>query len=135
MFDKKRRYDGRGRRERVPWVGIQKAGMLSLNAPAFEALGEPEAVVLLFDPEEKVVGFRASPATDPRAFPLRKYNRRSSAYLVSGRTFLKHYGVDHSTARRYSARMVGDVLAVPLREKDAGAGPRDGNGPGLRAVS
>ena len=117
LFDKAKHYSGPWRKASEPEVGIQKAGQLSLNAAACEALGEPEAVFLLFDSERRCIGLQSCPPDEPRAFPIRRPSRHTC--LVGGRSFLEHYRVDHSEARRYPARLIDDVLVVPLQENEA----------------
>ena len=42
-----------------PYVTIQKRGTMSFNKSAHMALGEPETVELLYDPNERIIGVRA----------------------------------------------------------------------------
>jgi hypothetical protein len=98
-----------------PAVTIQKTGVLSLNAEAFDALGKPEAVVLLFDRDGQAMGLRASPKTVLHAYRLRAQGGGQS-HLVSGRAFLARYGLAVDAAKRYPAAMDGDILSVNLTE-------------------
>jgi hypothetical protein len=78
-------------------------------------LGEPEAVELLFDRTEQLIGLRGMSAQVPHAYPLRT-QAASSSVLVSGRAFARHYGISTDAARRYPASMMGDVLVVDVKE-------------------
>lgn len=64
----------------TPQVSIQKRGQLMLNAPAFNALGQPTAVELLFDREEQTIGMRQ---VDPEETRTKRELRglRNSAIL------------------------------------------------------
>lgn len=112
-----------------PRVSVQKTGILTLNKAAFKALGEPDAVVLLFDKTSRVLAFRPASLENPKAFAVKRYGAASS-YSVYGLPLLKHYGVDHSESRRYRATMTEGLLTVPIERDISGGANR-----GLRAVS
>jgi len=119
-------FKGRGTRpEDEPIVSIQTRGAMSLNRAAWQALGEPEAVELLYKHRQQLVGLRA--AQDPtarHAYSLRATNR-GTTHVLSFVAFAQRYGIEiHSTeARRYAAEMQGNMLVfglnqIPLRVKD-----------------
>lgn len=111
-----------------PLVTIQKRGTMSFNRAAFEALGEPEAVELLFDRQERIVGFRPVGGDVPHAYRPRKQGRTYN-YLVAGQAFTQHYGIETDTARRYPAAMLDGVLIVDLKADSVVAtGPRAKDG-------
>jgi hypothetical protein len=95
-----------------PYVTIQRRGTISLNASAHDQLGAPEAVELLYDKDERIVGFRAVPKEAEHAYGLRAAGK---TYVVSGTAFTKYYKIDTSVSRRWAARMDGDVLCVDLK--------------------
>jgi hypothetical protein len=110
-----------------PWVTIQKKGLLSLNSSSVEALGKPEAVELLFDPEEQKIGFRPTNPESPRSFPLRRQGRPDLThpnYLIAGTAFCNYYGIDTSFARRYRPQIEDNILAVDLKQEYANASVR-----------
>jgi hypothetical protein len=94
---------------------IYPRGLVSLNRAGCKALGEPEAVELLFDRTERLIGLRGVSAQVPHAYPLRT-QAASSSVLVSGRAFARHFGISTDVARRYPAKMIGDVLAAHVKE-------------------
>src|SRR5215212_376396 len=87
---------------------IYPRGLFSVNRAACNALGDPEAVELLFDRTERLIGLRGVSARVPHAYPVRT-QAASSSVLVSGRAFARHYGISTDVARRYPAKMIGDV--------------------------
>jgi hypothetical protein len=97
-----------------PWVTISTRPVLSMNRAAYAALGEPEAVCLLWDGGERLVGVVAAGRDDPHSYVVR--HDRSSMSRVTCGAFAAHYGIDTSVARRYPAVMVDDVLSVDLRD-------------------
>jgi hypothetical protein len=108
----------KGRASPVPReaaLTIYPRGLFSVNRAARKALGEPEAVELLFDRTDRLIGLRGASAQVPHAYPLRT-QAASSSVLVSGRAFARHYGISTDTARRYPATMMGDVLVVDVKE-------------------
>jgi hypothetical protein len=96
-------------------ITIYRRGLVSVNRAAHKALGEPEAVELLYDRDERVMGMRGVSPDVQHAYPVRR-QRATSSLLVSGRAFTRGYGIPTETARRYRAQMMGDVLAVDLKE-------------------
>ena len=101
----------------VPHVTIQKRGAFSLNRSAYEALGAPDAVELLYDRDERIIGLRAAPATDADASHVRASSRSASGpWMVSAMAFTKFYDIDTSVTRRHEAYLDDDVLCVDLRK-------------------
>jgi hypothetical protein len=99
-----------------PMVTIQSGGNFSLNRAAHELMDAPEAVELLYDPQNKLIGFRPVPPTNPRAFPVRPMGKNSATLMISGQTFTRHYALDTSKARRYPAELAdGKILTLDLR--------------------
>lgn len=100
-----------------PMVTIQKDALISFNRAAYEALGEPEAVELLYDRTDKIIGMRPTNKHSKHAYTVRKQGS-SSSYLVSGRAFISHYRIDlGNTSRRYEAQMFGNVLGIDLNRE------------------
>jgi hypothetical protein len=98
---------------KLPVVGIQKKGILSLNQGAVNALGIPEAVEVLYDEEERLFGIRPAESS-ARTYPLRKMGS-SGTYLISAKAIADVLGIDTTIARRYDAKMIEDVLVVDLK--------------------
>jgi hypothetical protein len=99
-----------------PMVTIQRKGPISINKIAFHAMGEPPFVELLYDPDERIVGFRPLKKQLPHAYPVRVQGR-SSTFLIAGHAFLKFYDIPNEVSTRYVAEMFGDVLGVDLKKK------------------
>lgn len=101
-------------REKQPYVSLQRKGTFTLNKAAFQALGEPSHVELLFD-RAGVIGFRPVDATSPTAYAVRA-TEPSGSYAISGSAFVKHYDIDTSAARRWPAQMDAGVLVVRIAD-------------------
>lgn len=98
-----------------PTVTIQRRGTLSLNKSAQAALGDPDAVELLFDPEEKIIGLRPIDPRAPHAYPVRAQKQDFGPYLIAGMAFTKYYSIDTEASVRRIAYMDGDVLCIDLK--------------------
>lgn len=105
-------------------VTVQRRGSFSFNAAARAAIGDPEAVELLYDPEDRVIGFRPADPALPHAYALRKQGS-SNSWIIAGQAFTKRFGIPTDTALRYSAETEDGVLAVDLKTTGTDAtGPR-----------
>lgn len=112
-FEKFRRYKVTEGDE--PIVSLHLRGIFALNKNAYDKLGEPEAIEILYAPEEKVIGFQAAPKSSPDAYAVRRNTK--TAFQVEGRGFLKYYNIPkEATGRRYRAEMMDDVLTVNLNQ-------------------
>ena len=105
-------------RSKSPTMTVQKRGTFSLNSASAHLLAEePDqlAVELLYDVENRIIGIRkAEQSVNP--YVLRK-QPSSESYLVAGRAFAEHYGIDTSVARRYRAKLhEGEVLGITLTD-------------------
>ena len=98
-----------------PYVTIQRAGPFSFNQAAYELMGSPKAVELLYDRDTERVAFRPTAPDRPRAFPVRAQGKNAVTHMVAGQSFTKYYGIDTSVARRYAPTMEDDLLVVDLR--------------------
>lgn len=108
-----------------PFVTIQRKGPFGLNRAAYVLMGEPEAVSLLYDEEEQLIGFQPRPATYPRAFPVRQQGAHSLTYMIAGAAFTQHYGIDTAVARRFAVEMRDGVLVLDLKATSVDVtGPR-----------
>lgn len=83
-----RQYQHRARRE--PRVTLGRKGTFYLNGDAFEVLGEPGAVELLYDGNRRIIGLKP---TDPRklnAFVI-KHHGTGRYKRISAAAFCQHY--------------------------------------------
>jgi len=101
-----------------PFVTIQKRGTMSFNKAAHVALGSPEAVELLYDKANDVIGIRAVDPSVDHAYPMRPQgNKDDGPFILSGSAFTKYYGIKTDEARRFNAEMEDGVLVIDLRSE------------------
>lgn len=97
--------DVRRRVDRLPRLGIQSKGRISINAAGIEALGKPSHVVLLFDPDTLSLGVRGAAPKESHAYRLTEMGKESETRTVSLVALFNHYGIDDD-------RYVGSYLAA-----------------------
>ncbi len=102
-----------------PAVTIQKRGALSLNNAAFEAIGSPSFVELLYDREERLIGIRRSDEDTPHAYAVRGTGINQATRVVSGKAFLTYYEIPRDVARRWNAEERDDMLVIDLKQPGA----------------
>jgi hypothetical protein len=99
----------------TPIVSIHLRGIFAMNKNAYEKLGEPEAVEMLYAPDERIIGLQAAERSSPDAYSVRQHTK--TAFQVEGRAFLKYYKVpEEATGRRYRAEMQDDILTIDLNQ-------------------
>ncbi len=116
------------KRQRAPLTGdpaitIQKRGNFWLNPAAYSALGEPQAVELLYDKERNLVALRKAPEDSEYAYVVRPLGGQrkqrqtgNTSWLISGMAFTAYYGIDTGIARRWTCRLDDDLLVLDLNE-------------------
>jgi hypothetical protein len=101
--------------DKVMRVSLHKKGNFSLNKAAFEALGNPKAVTLLFDKEKKVVGLRPVNPEVRHAYSVRTQNN-SKSHLIGAISFCKYYDIDASKTRVFEPELVEGDLVFELEK-------------------
>ncbi len=103
-----------------PELTIRAKGGLVLNKPAYQLMGEPTAVELLYDEGQTVIGLRTAPADAHGAHRLRTISK-GERHVVSGAAFLRHFEIPFGDPVKREVQMSGDILVVDLKDpgKDA----------------
>jgi hypothetical protein len=109
VFDRKARPS-----VKQPLVTLQASGTFSMNEASYDAIGRPDQVELLYDKDERIIGFR--PATDesPHSYPI-KPQQNGRTYQTGGRAFCAYYDIEHPKARRFGGELIDGVLAINLK--------------------
>ncbi|HWD37316.1 MAG TPA: hypothetical protein VG944_00580 [Fimbriimonas sp.] len=111
-------------RAQDPYVTIHRRGTIALNTPAWEALGSPAAVELLFDRESNVMALRPVNKGAAHAYRLRQNGTSASSYVLSGTAFFQYYGIPLLTeARRLAAQVEDGMVVVDLAQEGEAAHP------------
>ena len=59
--------------------------------------------------------FRSAELENSHGFPVRTQGENSVSYMVAGRAFTKHYGIETATSQRYPGKLEDDILVLDLR--------------------
>lgn len=97
-------------------VSLNARGVFTLNQLAFDELGNPEAVELLFDRAEKLVGLKAVDKNLKHAIKVRKQGKNKS-YLIGAKAFCKYYKIDVSKTVRFEDITMENGVMVLDTEK------------------
>jgi hypothetical protein len=98
----------------VPYFTIQQRGNFSLNRLAYEMLGEPQAVELLYDRVDHIIGLRPIDPSEKHAYPVRR-QQNSASYVVSGHSFCSYYSIPTEITRKYTAVINDGMLTADLK--------------------
>jgi hypothetical protein len=107
---------------KVMRVSLHQKGRFSMNEAAFDALGKPEAIALLYDKGRKAIGFKAVEPELRHAYTVRK-QKKSKSYLVGSIAFCQHYGIDASKTRAFEPVLDNGILVLEL-DKAIDVAPR-----------
>lgn len=99
-----------------PFITIQKKGIFSLNRAAYEALGAPDAVELLYNREDRLIGIRKVNKSVGHAYSVRAFGKSGMTWLVSGTAFLSYYDIPIPDPVRRAARVEKNMLVVDLKD-------------------
>lgn len=73
-------------------ASLSVRGVVTLNQVSYEALLQPEAIELLFDGEEQLIGLRPTSADVRHSYPVRKQGKNKS-YLIGAKAFCNYYNI------------------------------------------
>ena len=98
---------------------ITVRGTFNLNQAAFELLGKPDAVVLLYARDERTIGLRPAGRDDPDAYLVRPSGTAKSPTMMAVvREFCRWIGADLSESRRYPLTLGdGGLGCVSLNDR------------------
>ncbi len=100
-----------------PHVTVHKRGTLSLNRSAYEAIGSPGSVELLYDRSARVIGLRPVAHDAANAAHVRAASPSPNGpWIVSAIAFTKYYGIDTVRSLRWAAYLDDEILCVDLSE-------------------
>jgi|SRR5215203_424651 len=118
------------RRTKAPTVTIQKDRTMSLNRPAWESIGSPKHVQLLFETEQNLIGIRPVPENTRGALNVTHHVARY--FRISATGFIKDYKIRHDPSRRFFVRVDknsadGPMLVVDLTQQPDWVSSHDGD--------
>jgi hypothetical protein len=91
---------------------IRSNGDLTISPEAYELMGEPKQVELLYDPQNKIVGMRES-----EEYHAYRVARTTCGWkLISMKSMLKFYGITVTESTRYNITVRDGVAQINLRK-------------------
>lgn len=101
-------------------ITLAPTGMIRISPAAFDAMGSPHWVELLFDTTLKVIGIRA--ARDQRHPPEHAYEVHQpfvgKMRFIRSKAFVSHYDLDYGRTRQLAVIVENGVLCAPTRVPD-----------------
>jgi hypothetical protein len=76
------RETNRGPANPVPTVRVQANNIMFINAAAAQLIGDPDRVLLLFDPDARVVGIQGTTEDDPNGFVVTRKSKQGGTVGV-----------------------------------------------------
>jgi len=74
-------------------ASINRSGRLTLNYAAFRAIGQSEAVKLLFDPSNLLIGLKPVYPSTPGARHVKRRKNRNFSFYVCAKEFCNYFGI------------------------------------------
>jgi hypothetical protein len=102
---------------KIPRIAIQTRGNMSLNKAAYEALGSPPAVFLLFNKTTRAVGLQPTKLEEAHSYPVRK-QPGSESYMIGARAFCQFYELDVSSTRAFAPKLQDGILVFEFDKGD-----------------
>jgi hypothetical protein len=98
-------------------VTLNRKNVFCLNPKVHEMMGRPEAVVLMFDRLENVIGIRPALPTDRGSFRLHPLTRGSSHKIIRAAPFCRRFGISLEGTSAFLAPVVDrdGVLLLDLK--------------------
>ena len=100
-----------------PLVTLQARGSFSFNEAAYDAMGRPKRLLLLFDPDQRIVGFQPTEEDVPYAYPVHKQPNGRTFQTGGGAAFCHHYEIPTGQSRRFAGKMYDEILGIDLTEQ------------------
>ncbi|WP_345482153.1 hypothetical protein [Amnibacterium soli] len=103
-----------------PYVTVQKRGLLSFNKAAHAALGAPEAVELLYNPQARLIAVRPVDVDVPHAYKFRSVGgqkNEGATLLVAATAFTNYYNIPTEVSVRRPVRIEDGVLYIDLKDE------------------
>ena len=103
-------------KERVH-VTLNRKNIFCLNAKVFEMLGEPEAVVLMFDKKEKVIGLRPARLNSTGTFRVQALGTSPTHKIIRAAPFCRAFNIRMDCTTAFLQPRLDDdgVLLLDLR--------------------
>jgi hypothetical protein len=94
---------------KTAFVAVRVGGTVGVNRTCYVMWGEPEACVVMFDPERRRLALKPVSRDDPQSYALNDHA------AITCRKLFEYYGVEIVETRRYyDPKVIDGVLVVDL---------------------
>ena len=105
---------GQPRVSKVPRIGLSRHGYFSVNRTAYELLGRPSRVVLMYDAERELVALEPAGEDTPHSYKVVQQGK-SQSYIVAAKAFCDHYEIAYGDeVLHFTPRKEGGLLIFEL---------------------
>ena len=96
-------------------ISISRKRVITLNRAAMKMLGAPDAVRLLFDEKNSVIGVSKSSRLNTEAFPVRPKN--DTNWVINAAPFCRHFKISPDSTERFDEPELDDegILRLDLK--------------------
>jgi hypothetical protein len=95
----------------APRVSLRQDRRLSLNQAAYDLLGCPTEVVLLYSAARRAIGIRVTPENIGRRFHVRQEGD-AARYVIESAPFIRYYRIDYSQLTVFETVQFEDGMLV-----------------------
>lgn len=81
------------------YVSLNRRGEIAMNDAAFERIGRPATVTLMYDAANCSIGVKFPVRADRHFFPVRRYGRGGKMRIVRAASALKQFGIEVERTR------------------------------------
>jgi len=99
-----------------PRLILTRRGYFGLNKLAYELLGQPNRVILLYDPERALLGLKPSSESATHSYKVTRQGR-SESYVITAKAFCIHYGIAYGQHVQHFILQEENGLLVASLEK------------------
>ncbi len=92
-------------------VSLNARGNFALNQKAVDLLGNPEAIVLMYDRVNRLIGLKTSSADVNHAYQLKRQGT-SQSYFLRAKSFCNFYGIDIADTVVFNDAKLEDGMIV-----------------------
>jgi hypothetical protein len=99
-------------------VTINSEGKIFFNRKAFESLGSPDGVSLMYDRRRSTIGVTAAKLNEQGAYRLRQKQRKFTGHIISARNFCKRFNIFPDETLAFPAADVNNdgILILDLND-------------------
>jgi hypothetical protein len=105
---------------KIKWMqaALTRRGYITLNRAAFQAMGQPKAVILLFDPVNSLIGLKPAGLGYENAIPLMRRKDSGDSYRLRAKSFCNYHQIstDHAVVFKNIQRVDDGILVLALRD-------------------